>query len=244
MVATNAFGMGIDKSDVRYVVHYNMPRDVESYYQEAGRAGRDGAPAQCLLLYSGQDVITGKWLIEHSEENAQLDASQRAERTKNDLERLKQMTFYATSKRCLRRHILQYFGEVDAPLHCDNCSVCDGEEFEVDTGRARSSVKKTQRSLSEGARVRSTDPTMSPWETAMFENLKTLRGLIAKELRIPAYVVFFDSSLHDMVKKRPVSKADFATISGVGAVKLERYAEVFLAVIRDGKEANEAFQLF
>ena len=127
MVATNAFGMGIDKSNVRFVVHYNMPRDLESYYQEAGRAGRDGGPAECLLLYSGQDVITGRWMIEHGEENPELTPQERGELIRRDLERLRQMTFYATSRDCLRHYILRYFGETDAQETCGNCSVCQGE---------------------------------------------------------------------------------------------------------------------
>ena len=135
MVATNAFGMGIDKSNVRFVVHYNMPRNLESYYQEAGRAGRDGEPAECLLLYSGQDVITGKWMIEHSDENTELSPQQREALQQLDMEKLKQMTYYATSRSCLRQFILRYFGEQDVAEHCDNCSVCDDEPFEVDTGR-------------------------------------------------------------------------------------------------------------
>ncbi len=242
IVATNAFGMGIDKSNVSFVAHYNMPRSMESYYQEAGRAGRDGSPAECVLLYGGQDVITGRWMIEHSEPNPELTQDEQAELFRRDMERLKQMTFYCNGKKCLRQYILNYFGE-KAGGNCGNCSVCLGEP-EQDAAEDRMAVSGA---TSGGAHARGGHAHAKPAahtakvprphsaaeedDGALLPLLKALRARLAAEKHMPAYIIFSDATLRDMAAKKPHTWDDFARVTGVGNNKRDRYGDAFLAVI-------------
>jgi len=132
MTATNAFGMGIDKSNVSFVVHYNMPKSMEAYYQEAGRAERDGSPAECVLLFSSQDISTNKLLIDSSaQENERMTAQQRETIRRKDMERLHGMIRYCSLTDCLRHYILHYFGE-ESPENCGNCGNCLTDSETID----------------------------------------------------------------------------------------------------------------
>ena len=150
MVATNAFGMGIDKSNVSFVIHYNMPKSLEAYYQEAGRAGRDGSDAECILLYNGSDVHIAQFLIENGSENEEMDPVQLAQVRKQDLARLEAMTGYCKTNTCLRGYILEYFGQKHPDI-CGSCGNCKGNFVDTDITRdaqiVLSCVKRIQDKL-------------------------------------------------------------------------------------------------
>ncbi len=229
MVATNAFGMGIDKSNVRFVIHYNMPRSMEAYYQEAGRAGRDGEKSECILLYSGQDIITAKWMIEHNPPNEALSAAEQASVRREDLNRLNSMIDYCLRDECLRSAILRYFGEKTAE-DCGDCGFCTGGRY----GRAgESPVRKTRRTAAAPAKpVKPAPKKIDAPEGSLMEKLKAVRMTLAKQHHVPPYIICNDATLASMERIRPQTRQGMLSVSGMGETKTAKYGDAFLKAIK------------
>ncbi len=252
MVATNAFGMGIDKSNVRFVVNCGLPLSLEEYYQEAGRGGRDGEPAECYLLWSRGDIRTCRFLIDRDDlpDSTPAAERQRLERSRRAL--LNHMIDYAQSTTCLRRRILSYFGQdVSAlPQSCGLCSVCtgaspdrylapavtshafghaayDGECGALDGARTRSRHRAS-------AREEALDYVAADGDEELFQRLRALRKRLAGERGVPPYLIFNDATLRAMVRRKPRDREALLQVPGVGTTKLERYGDAFLEEIARG----------
>lgn len=219
MVATNAFGMGIDKSNVRYVLHYNMPQSLEYYYQEAGRAGRDGEEAECVLFFSKQDIMINKFLLQNKASAG--DVASDIQKTANDQRKLQQMINYCETDKCLREFILSYFGDT-TPCICNKCSNCvvvedEEEETYVETGKKRKKAAQLAGLNELGA--------------ALFEKLRSVRTELAAEKSVPPYIICSDKTLKDMCAKLPRDKEQLADVYGMGEQKIQNYGEAFVTAV-------------
>ena len=219
MVATNAFGMGIDKSNVRYVLHYNMPQSLEYYYQEAGRAGRDGEEAECVLFFSKQDIMINKFLLQNKALAG--DVASDMQKTANDRRKLQQMINYCETDKCLREFILSYFGDT-TPCICNKCSNCvvvedEEEETYVETGKKRKKAAQLA--------------GLNELGVALFEKLRSVRTELAAEKSVPPYIICSDKTLKDMCAKLPRDKEQLADVYGMGEQKIQNYGESFVTAV-------------